>query len=283
MEDLFPEWRRSFLYLVVGLVVMFLMAGMIMATNDLPVHPPKFRGANKGPGVPQPYETPVEEDPRDVPAPIFFGEEIEATDSIVYVLDKSLTMNAGVSGMQVWRHDNGRRMVAWAFGSQTFGSTKKGLGPEGANRWERAVAETYKSLQALSPNFKFEVIAYDYSVLPCFGGLVEATPGNRAKALAWLLTFYPEGGTCSAPAVVAALDLKPDAVAFLSDGTPECGYIPAKTNEEARWKHRMLIRNANPKPIPIKCFGIGLMPWFGARRFMQGVAHDSGGQYVDVQ
>ena len=53
--------------LVVELLIIY--ACWVAVANDLPVTPPKSRGANKGPGVPTPPEPPPQEDdPRDAPA-----------------------------------------------------------------------------------------------------------------------------------------------------------------------------------------------------------------------
>lgn len=181
------------------------------------------------PNAPAPGSVPPEaegDDPRDEPPPVFFGEEIESeNDSICYVIDLSGSM-------------------------RRYG------------RLERAREELHRSILGLTPNVRFNVIAY-------------STPENKAQAVAWVDTLKASGGTATGPATALALsDPECLAVALLTDGAPNCGAYPELEG------HRAMIRNANVQRAPINVFGVDARgEW---RTFCQNVASDSGGAYYDV-
>lgn len=208
---------------------------------DLPIVLGHYDPSNPPPAPPPPPPPPSPkrptDDPRDEPLPVFFGEEIESSnDTIYYVIDCSISMSR-------------------------YG------------RLERAQAELIRSIQGLSPNMRFNVIAYSCSLHSWSPGLRQATPDAKAGAIQWTYGLKADGGTGTGPAVALALsDRDCMAVALLTDGGPTCGM----EFEE----HRIMIRNANHQHAPVNVFGIDARRRY--RDFCLAVAQDSGGTYVDV-
>lgn len=188
--------------------------------------------------VPTPSEPPVDDDPRDEPPPVFYGEEIESeNDTICYVIDLS-------------------------------GSMRR----EG--RIERARRELEKSISGLSPNMRFNVVAYACAVKSWQPGLVPASPANKTAAIAWTAALLPYGGTATGPATALALnDKQCQAIALLTDGTPNCGADDPPG-------HRKMINAANSQRATISVFGVDATGQW--RLFCLEVAGDSGGSYYDV-
>lgn len=215
---------------------------------DLPLGPPA------APVVP-PAQVPEEDDdddPRDTPPPTIYGEEINTeTDTIYYVLDISCSMD-------------------WDSQSYTTldGQTRRGV------RMDRAKAELARSIQGLSDNFKFNVIAFDCGTRQWQRSMVEADDGNKQAAIAWCMGLQPTGATGTGPATAMALGERENkTVVLLTDGAPNCG-----ANGESG--HRRMISSANSQGATINVFGIAATGSY--RAFCQGVAADSGGSYFDV-
>lgn len=225
---------------------------------DLPVAPPRSPFAPPLPPPPaEPEQDPAveEEDPRDTPPAIFFGEEIESeNETIYYVLDQSGSMQSYKTNASFVDPD----------GNQTVG-----------NRWERAKAEAIKSIRGLSDNFRFGVLSYNCGQIYWSAGLREATAANKADAEAWIKKqYWATGMTGTGPAASIPLAIKDlRALVLLTDGEPNCG-----ANGTAG--HRAMIAQNNVSGAVINVFGIQASgPW---RAFCQGVAADSGGSYYDL-
>jgi Ca-activated chloride channel family protein len=81
--------------------------------------------------------------------------------------------------------------------------------------------ELAASLQGLPDSVGFQVIVYNRRAvtLPMAGraGLVPATAGNVARALQFLESLVPEGGTAHREALKQALKLQPEVLFFLTD------------------------------------------------------------------
>lgn len=202
---------------------------------DLPVSPETFI-------EPAPWIDPPE-DPKDEPAPIFYGEEIESENStIVYVIDIS-------------------------------GSMKRD------DRIGRAKQETIRSIQSLSPSIRFNVISFSCEIRTWSNSLRNADTGNKASARAWIDSLRAGGGTGTAPGVCLALsDRQVMSVVLLTDGAPGCG--PYSPGEPRHISHRKSINSNNLQRAVINVFGIDAYGSY--RSFCQSVASDSGGSYFDV-
>jgi hypothetical protein len=232
---------------------------------DLPIQP-TWHGAPAPETPPEPKpvqkeEPPKGEDPRDVPPPTFFGEEIDAsTDSIIYVIDISGSMTIHAEPFE----DESGKIV------------------NTGNRLDRAKAELKKSIQGLPENFSFNIFVYDECPNSCWGSKQAATDANKSAAFGWVDAIQPAGWTNTGLAVQTALaDKENKTVVLLSDGAPnflDCGMQYVGTFDE----HAKLIRSSNTQGARVNTFGIGIASDPDARGFMQRVASENGGTYVDV-
>lgn len=219
-------------------------------TLDLPVGHPKDPPVIKG-GPVEPEEEP-EDDPNDEPAPVFFGEELQsASESVVFVLDVSGSMN-----QPAWDDE---------------------LGYGGPLKITTAKREVCAAISAMSEEWRFAVVAYDDYIYMWRERLVAATEANKADAKAWVEARQPVGGTGTGPAVAIglALDRQNALVVLLTDGAPN---VPDPNPD---W-HRALIRDQNVQRAQIHVFGIEANTP-AMRSFCQGVATDSDGRYVDAR
>ncbi len=214
---------------------------------DLPVSPPVVGG-------PQPAPVPddTEEDPRDEPPPVIYGEEIDSeSDTIFYVLDISGSM---YSDLQPYVDIDGSHQTG--------------------SRLDRAKAELIRSILGLSKNFRFNIIAYDCGMLRWSDEMREATDANKLMATVWVVALMAGGATGTGPATAMALaDKENQSVVLLTDGSPNCGAFDIEG-------HRSMIRTNNTQGATINVFGIAASGTY--RTFCQNVAGDSGGSYFDV-
>ncbi len=228
---------------------MFLFSAVLFSTPDtaldLPVTKDKLPApqAITGSLPPPPTITgtvppPPPDDPRDEPGPVFFGEEIETdNDTLVYVIDTSSSM----------RHDD--RML-------------------------KAKRECERSISALPPNIRFNVIGYSCSIRVLWSGVRPAVPANKSAARQFVGSLGADGATGTGPAVALGLaDRSVDALVLLTDGAPNCG-------ANGMDGHRAMIRNSNIQRASIHVFGIAASGSY--RAFCQDVAADNGGSYTDV-
>jgi len=217
---------------------------------DLPLEKPEYVVDPVDEEPPTPEE-PID-DPSDEPPPTIYGEEIDSeNDTIFYVLDFSGSM----------RRDR-----------QSF-TTPAGTVRQGA-RIDRAKAELTRSIQGLSPNFRFNIVRYNCNTRTWQGGMVEADEANKQAAIAWIDSQRASGGTATGPATALGLaEAENMAVVLLTDGRPNCG-------ADGYEGHRQTIRIANVQGAVINVFGIAASGDY--RAFCQAVAADSGGTFVDV-
>jgi hypothetical protein len=134
------------------------------------------------------------------------------------------------------------------------------------DRFARATIELRRSVLALQPPQKFEVIFYNKSSIPMPGGPIPRTADQTEKGhlLAWLRLIEPLGTTDPRRALTQALSLRPDAVYLLSDGE-----FPKGTVED------VIVLNA--RNIPIHC--IDLSGGLGGNH-LERIARSSGGRYA---
>ncbi len=100
-----------------------------------------------------------------------------------------------------------------------------------------AKAELYRSVNAYKAGMQFYIIFYNSTPIAMPGGkLVSASDANKRKAFNWVEHISAGGGTNPAPAILAALDLKPDAIWLLSDGlfSPQVCDVIQQANAESR-------------------------------------------------
>jgi von Willebrand factor type A domain len=134
------------------------------------------------------------------------------------------------------------------------------------DRLTRAKIELLRSVFALQPPQRFEVIFYNEEATPMPGGPQPRPSDLKTKNLltSWLNLIGPDGGTDPRPAMAQALALQPDAVFLLSDGE-----FPDGTVER--------VAKLNPRKLPIHCVD---MTGGQAGNHLLRIARDSGGQYA---
>jgi hypothetical protein len=227
------------------LLLVLLLSGICIASElDLPVLKPDdpLRTQYVPGTLPTPPETEL---PPLEPLPTtFFGEEITLAkhDSVVFVLDKSSSMEGG--------------------------------------RWERVVDETLRAIAGIKDNW-WGVVVFD-SHCPAWHvfqqRLLEPTEENRNALTAWLGTFQPLSATNTSQAMIMAFQLGATRAVLLTDGVPNVNNEGRIRNPA--W-HQQRIQRHNPGVV-IDVFGLGIQSNPVARGFCVGVATDSGGIYYQL-
>jgi hypothetical protein len=215
-----------------------------------PIAPSRVKAAPVDPLPPPPV--PPADDPKDEPAPVFYGEELESPSaSVVFVLD--------VSGS----------MAQPAFSQES--------GYNGPRKIDTARRELVKAISMLPDSWRFDVVAYDDVSCLWRPALALADEEHKRDASAWVQSREPYGATGTGPAVALALSLDRSNlyVVLLTDGAPN---VPDARPE---W-HRQVIRDSNAQRARIDVFGIEANTP-AMRSFCLGVATDSGGSYVDAR
>jgi hypothetical protein len=228
--------------------------------TDLPFTAPVYQGPSK-PAPPKAPPAPTPPVPvASEPAPTFFSHDIPASASIVYVIDQSGSMSIGVGDFT----DQNGKIVA------------------NGSRMDRAKAELIKSIATLPKSFTFNVLFYDECVRPWQNANVAADDSHKTQSYAFITAQQPMGFTNTGLAVATACgDKTVKNVVLLSDGEPnflDCNMCYVGTYAE----HRSVIRQANSQHARVDCFGIGVASNPDARSFMQAVAEDNAGAYIEI-
>ena len=111
--------------------------------------------------------------------------------------------------------------------------------------------EVTASVNSLSPEAEFSLVAFSSNTLTWSPVPKRATPAQKAAAVAWVNTLVPDGWTCLAPAAVTTLQIcnqssKPGRqLIILSDGGPTCDSVG--TSNQALLE----ITAANWQQVPI--------------------------------
>lgn len=90
-------------------------------------------------------------------------------------------------------------------------------------RFKRAKAELHESIKKLKPEQKFFVIFFNDKAIPMFSprpesNMLFATTSHKTRARRWINERKADGITNPVAALQMALELKPDAIFFLTDG-----------------------------------------------------------------
>jgi hypothetical protein len=134
------------------------------------------------------------------------------------------------------------------------------------DRLTRAKIELRRSVYALQPPQRFEVIFYNDQATPMPGGPLPRPADQQTKdqLTTWLRLIDPDGETNPRAAIAQAISLRPDAVFLLSDGEFPDGTVEA-------------VANLNTRKIPIHCVDL---TGGQAGDHLQRIARDSGGRYA---
>jgi hypothetical protein len=246
----------SALALVLGAGLTF-ARGPVDPEMDLPIERPTAKPANPPKG-PDPVTTTAPLP--TAPPPTFFGKDIPATSTIIYVVDQSGSMSLTIG---TYTNENGQVVTS-------------------GSRFDRAKSELVKSIRSLPKSFTFNVVFYDECVRPWQSKNVSAEDSYKTQAYAFIGAQQPLGFTNTGLGVAQALqDKSVKSVVVLSDGEPN--FLDCAMNYVGSYdEHKSLIRQANSQNAQIDCFGIGVAGNPDARSFMQSVAAANGGSYTEI-
>jgi hypothetical protein len=137
--------------------------------------------------------------------------------------------------------------------------------------YDRASQELVRSLAALSKTQEFFVILYSDDSYPMFfptssREFVKASDQAIEQVQTWVVNFSYRGGTNPEPALQVALQMKPDAVFFLTDGA-----IPDSTADT--------VRQANSGSVSV--YSIGFTNRAG-ETVLRRIADENNGDYLFV-
>ncbi|MBI4016662.1 MAG: VWA domain-containing protein [Candidatus Aenigmarchaeota archaeon] len=252
LENIIKKLASAKQYLLSGVLCASLLASGGKRINagdegmDLPI------GPNINYSEPQRQEPP--RIPPDEDRPTFNGDVIYgARNSIVYVIDTSGSMGYEMGGTSIDLEGRVRRMT----------------------RLQRGQIELKRSIMALAPNFRFNIVYYDCRTDAWQRSLVPASEQNKRKAYRWIDGLYPYGGTGTAYGVSYALKTDGDNrdIVLLTDGRPTCNLQISE--------HIDIIRRSDTDGTRIHVFAISAYGPF--RRFCVDIASFSGGSYHDVR
>lgn len=145
-------------------------------------------------------------------------------------------------------------------------------------KYERARYELIRSIENLSDKQKYFVIFYNDGWYPMDADEpVLATPEQVEKTRRWVENVWPGGGTVPLPALLFALELKPDAIYFLSDGQFDPGTVRRLRDQNPpRTRGRRRSAADAPRPIPIHTIAFVNRETVG---IMRTIARDSDGKF----
>ena len=134
--------------------------------------------------------------------------------------------------------------------------------------------EVTASMNSLSPEAEFSLVAFSTNTLVWSPQPKRATAAQKAAAIAWVNTLVPDGWTCLSPAAIATLQIcnqssKPARqLIILSDGVPTCDSVDTTNTALAE------ITSANWQQVPIHTIyinddseGISFMQLLAAQNF----------------
>ncbi|WP_437226151.1 hypothetical protein SH661x_004435 [Planctomicrobium sp. SH661] len=147
------------------------------------------------------------------------------------------------------------------------------------NALQAAKLELLASLQRLNESQQFQIIFYNnkFVVLNARGGRFDVFRGTDAQRLMvteQIREITPDAGTRHLPAILEALNFKPDVIFLLTDGSAESA-LDMRDLEQ--------IRQHNRQGTHIHCieFGRGEQSYLGdAGNFLKVLAKQNDGQYV---
>lgn len=134
-------------------------------------------------------------------------------------------------------------------------------------KFQRAVYELLQSISQLNSDQRYFVFFYNSGTFPmAAAGPVAATKDQFERTREWVGFSRPDGGTYPLPALLAALEMKPDAIYFLSDGL-----------FDPRTVHAVRARNRGRlKQIPIHTIAFVNRQ---SEALMRAIARNSGGKF----
>jgi hypothetical protein len=154
----------------------------------------------------------------------FFGHDLRAEDSVVYVLDLSGSMS-GRTGTVV--EQVGKDTAAEAGGALLSGITGSGVAGEAADsvlsmdkKVELVKDHLIASLRGLPNGAKFDVILFSNGVQHLAPTLLTANAASTSLASAFISRLQEGGSTSLKAAIMAGLDSEAADLLVLTDGLP---------------------------------------------------------------
>ncbi|MEJ5343017.1 MAG: VWA domain-containing protein [Thermogutta sp.] len=150
------------------------------------------------------------------------------------------------------------------------------MGGSGRTALSFAKRELVASIQSLDKTQQFEIIFYNerptlFNPSGQPGRLAFATDENKARAIRFIQSITAGGGTQHDAALLAAIQLRPDVIFFLTDAD-EPRLSEAKLAQIHRWANGIVIHAVE--------FGTG--PEGTSDNFLKRIARQNGGQYVYI-
>ena len=135
------------------------------------------------------------------PAIRLCGRELPLDEArVVYVIDTSASMG---SQQQAFVDENGSQVKGY--------------------RLDRAKAELVISINGLTDEFAFDVVAFTSESRALWGSTKSATEANKGAATAWIMALQPTGATGTGPCVAWALqNYECMTYVLVTDGAPNC-------------------------------------------------------------
>jgi hypothetical protein len=150
----------------------------------------------------------------------------------------------------------------------------------GLSRWEQTRQELTRSIRSLDPDAQFHVQLYASGSVSLFGVAAwsQSTPMNKRLSSDALVRISPDGGTNPMPAFqsVFALDPRPDAIYYMSDGEVSDPGELAATIRALNGRRR----------VPVHCILFGELGNPDAQQraetMLRNIARQSGGRYTHI-
>jgi hypothetical protein len=147
------------------------------------------------------------------------------------------------------------------------------MGGEGLGAISAAAKELTEQLEQLSPEQRFQVVAYNQSVTMIEGReLLPADGKNKDRLIRFVADTAAYGQTEHMRGLLAALKLKPEVIFLLTDGGE-----PVLDNSQLR-----AIREQAAGKTSIHCLQFGRGPAPDAGSFLERLAAENGGSYVYI-